>query len=87
MARNDMGEWVRWLAGYAPVCQVCNAQRAIEAHHLYFGCYGADKDDTRLLSVCRECHMWCHRNKKLSQARFGALAIDNWETYQGSKDE
>jgi len=37
MARNDMGEWVRWLAGYAPVCQVCNAQRAIEAHHLYFG--------------------------------------------------
>lgn len=72
-------KWATWLANHASTCQICGRAKAVEAHHVIYGAY---KDDTRLISVCRECHMWCHANKKESQSKYSDLAKKNWELYQ-----
>jgi hypothetical protein len=52
-----------------------------DTHHLIFGCYGANKDDTSLICVCRSCHNWAHANKHLSQYKFLETAKKNWSDY------
>lgn len=82
LKKSEMKKWLTWLADYAPVCQACNKQQAVEAHHLYYGAY---KNDTLLISVCRDCHNWCHANKKISQKRFDKTVKTNWEKYKEMK--
>lgn len=83
LSRHNFSKWSAWLANHAPICQICGRTKAVEAHHVLYGAY---KDDSTLISVCRPCHMWCHANKKESQKYWG-LAKKNWETYQGSVNE
>lgn len=71
-----------FLAETYPACQICGWRRAVEAHHVVYGCYGANKDDRKQISVCRECHLWCHANKHESIEKFESLADENWEKYK-----
>ena len=59
-------------------CQICHKNNIEEFHHLFFGSYGADKDDRTLIGVCRECHEWCHSNKHQSQRDYKKVADLNW---------
>lgn len=45
------------------VCQVCEDKEGVDFHHPKYGKFGADKDDTCQVLVCRECHDLCHREK------------------------
>lgn len=59
-------------------CQICHKEHIAEFHHLFYGSYGADKDDRTLIGVCRECHEWCHKNKHQSQRDYKKVADLNW---------
>lgn len=63
-------------------CQICHKEHIADFHHLFYGSYGADKDDRTLIGVCRECHEWCHANKVKSQERYEHIAQDNWRYFQ-----
>lgn len=79
-----------WLFSNYPECQAqldgCQGN-AIDAHHVLFGSYGADKDDKAQITICRSCHDWCHKNKALSQELFLHVARSNWKEYGGCEDE
>lgn len=81
---KELQQYQFWLKENHPQCQAklngCEHQ-TIEAHHVLFGSFGADKDDTRLISVCRACHCWCHAHKKLSQELLLHVAEFNWMQY------
>ena len=81
---KEMRQYQNWLIEKYPNCQAklhgCEYE-AIESHHVLFGSFGADKDDTRLISVCRACHTWCHAHKKLSQELLLHVAEFNWMQY------
>ena len=59
-------------------CQICHKEHISELHHLFYGSYGADKDDRTLIGVCRECHIYCHKNKHQSQRDYKKVADLNW---------
>ena len=81
LSKTALKRYKQWLALKYPICQICNQKQAQDAHHLRFGCYGADKDDTSLIAVDRECHEWCHQNKHESQEKYEHIAKENWEKY------
>lgn len=86
---KDMIKYKAWIKQNYPTCQaqlkVCEHE-TIEAHHVLFGCYGADKDDRYLLATCRSCHDWCHAHKTLSRELLLHVAESNWKQYGGSED-
>ena len=90
LEKKELQQYQYWLKETYPKCQAqlngCEHE-TIEAHHVLFGSFGADKDDTLLMCVCRACHMWCHSNKKLSQELFLHVAISNWKQYGGADDD
>ncbi len=45
------------------VCQICEDRGGVDFHHPKYGKFGADKDDTCQILVCRECHDQCHKDK------------------------
>ena len=59
-------------------CQICHKEHIADFHHLFYGSYGADKDDRTLIGVCRKCHEWCHKNKHQSQKDYKKVADLNW---------
>ena len=81
---KELQQYQFWLKENHQKCQAklhgCEHE-AIESHHVLFGCYGADKDDTTMLRVCRSCHQWAHKNKALSQELFLHVAHKNWADY------
>jgi len=86
---KELQQYQFWLEKNHPICQAniggCE-HKAIEAHHVLFGCYGADKDDKTQISVCRSCHEWCHAHKANSQELFLHVARKNWKDFGGSED-
>lgn len=87
LKKNEFEQYRLWLKENHPQCQAklngCE-HKTIDAHHVLFGCYGADKDDRTQISVCRSCHTWCHKNKNLSKELFLHIARENWEKYGGN---
>jgi len=81
LSKKALKQYKAYLAQEYPLCQICNQKQAQDAHHLRFGCYGAGKDDTSLIAVCRKCHEWSHANKHESQERYEHIAKENWEKY------
>ena len=81
LSKKEYRRYVAWLNYTFKVCQICNQKQAQDAHHLRFGCYGADKDDTSLIAVCRDCHNWCHKNKQESKDKYKDIASSNWRSY------
>ena len=81
LSKSNLKQYQQHLAETYPICQVCHEKPTQDLHHLFFGCYGADKDDTSLIAVCRDCHEWLHKNKHEGQEKFKWLAKDNWEGY------
>ena len=65
-------------------CQICHKEHIAEFHHLFYGSYGADKDDRTLIGVCRECHEWCHKNKHKSQRDYKKVVNLNWIEFKES---
>lgn len=90
LQKTELRKYQLWLIEKHPNCQAklhgCE-HKAIESHHVLFGCYGADKDDTTMLRVCRSCHQWAHKNKALSQELFLHVAHKNWADYRGLNNE
>lgn len=82
LSKKENENFREFLAETYPACQICGWRRAVEAHHVVYGCYGANKDDRKQISVCRECHDWCHANKKESIEKFESLADENWREYE-----
>lgn len=78
---NNNTEYRKWLSYNIKVCQICMIRQPEDAHHLAYGCYGADKDDATQICVCRVCHEWAHKNKRLSQERYMQIAEDNYKKY------
>ena len=70
-----------FLAIEYPECQICGEDIAVDHHHLFYGSFGADKDDRCLIAVCRRCHEWCHRNKRESQDKYKEIAYRNWREF------
>jgi len=81
LSMYEYNEFRIFVATMHPECQVCGKQ-AHDLHHLRYGRYGADKDDRSLLSVCRDCHLWCHKNKKESQEKYMSVVDKNWEDFK-----
>jgi len=90
LEKKEMERYKQWLSKTYPMCQAqlngCDGD-TVDAHHVLFGSFGADKDDRRLMCVCRACHSWCHANKKLSKELFLHVAISNWKQYGGADDD
>ena len=74
----------QFLAYEYPICQICGKAPSDDAHHVVFGCYGADKDDRKQIAVCRACHDWCHEHKHESIEKYEELADENWAEYEAS---
>jgi len=64
------------------ICQLCNEAEGADFHHTLWGCYGANKDDSRQILVCRKCHELCHKEK---HGVVNTIAIKiselNWKEY------
>lgn len=58
-----------------PVCQLCESNLSIEAHHSRYGAY---KDDKTLIAVCRQCHQMAHSNKHKWEKLLLPIADLNW---------
>lgn len=74
----------QFLAYEHPVCQICGKAPSDDAHHVRYGCYGADKDDRKQIAVCRACHKWCHDHKHESIEKYEGLADENWAEYEST---
>ena len=89
LQKNEFKSYRNWLWETFTSCQAkldnCNGD-VVDAHHVLFGCYGAYKDDTLQICICRNCHEWAHKNKALSQELFLHVARENWKQYGGSED-
>ncbi len=81
LSKKTFREYRSFLAVENPTCQICKNDVSADLHHLFFGNFGADKDDRYLIAVCRRCHEWCHRNKKQSQLEYKDLAVKNWRKF------
>lgn len=81
LSRANYKKYAVWLSIEHPMCQdpSCKNQ-ADDHHHCKFGIY---KDDTTLVNLCREHHIWAHANKKESQKRYMGVAQQNWSEYNG----
>ena len=44
------------------LCQLCG-NVGHDIHHPLYGCYGANRDMTCAIMICRECHDKCHKDK------------------------
>lgn len=77
LSKTQFDKYLSHLVNKEPNCQICHS-KAVEAHHLIFGAY---KDDKTIISVCRECHQWCHANKHESIEKFMHIAQENWKAY------
>lgn len=90
LQKKDLQNYQKWLKENHSLCQArlngCEHE-TVEAHHVLFGSYGADKDDRTLLAVCRYCHSWVHKNKALSKELFLHVARENWKQYGGCDNE
>ena len=64
-----------------PLCQICEEQQSIECHHVRYGRFGADKDDSKQIAVCRERHQWCHAHKHESIEKYEEVADENWQRF------
>jgi len=66
------------------MCQLCLVNQADDFHHPFFGRQGADKDDTKLTAVCRNCHSECHALKHGGlNLRAKNVAMGNWSMHNG----
>jgi len=83
MPKAEILDYMRWMVNeHAPVCQRCGEASTDDAHHLLYGAY---KDDRYLISVCRSCHEWFHKNKRKGIDSYEVLAIENYENYTKDK--
>lgn len=55
LSKAEFEKFKNFLAYEHPMCQICGQAPSVEPHHVKFGCYGADKDDRKLIAVCRAC--------------------------------
>lgn len=78
LSKSENLRFRQWLCERFSRCQICHKAHISEYHHLFFGSYGADKDDRTLIGVCRECHEWCHKNKHQSKRDYKKVADFNW---------
>ena len=81
LTKSENIRFRNWIFDNVKTCQICQAKPPEDNHHLNYGCYGADKNDTVQIAVCRACHMWCHSNKRISQQRYEHIARNNWKRY------
>lgn len=81
LSRAENLKFRQFLAYEHPVCQICGKAPSDDANHVVFGCYGADKDDSKQIAVCRECHQWCHAHKKGSIEKYEEVADENWQRF------
>ena len=86
LSKSAMRAYILWMNDKHPLCQICG-DTADDLHHLFYGRYGADKDDKTLISVCRKCHEFCHQHKKESQEKYEHIVKNNWEKFKGETIE
>lgn len=82
LSKAEFEKFKNFLAYEHPMCQICGQAPSVEAHHVKFGRYGADKDDRKLIAVCRACHQWCHAHKHESIEKYERIADENWREYE-----
>jgi len=81
LTKVKLKEYRKTLPDYCQIQQDGCSGEAQDAHHLFYGRFGADKDDRWQVSVCRVCHQWCHSNKMESQDKYQEIAVCNWNNY------
>ena len=82
LSKAEFEKFKSFLAYEHPMCQICGQAPSVEPHHVKFGRYGADKDDRKLIAVCRACHQWSHAHKHESIEKYERLADENWASFQ-----
>lgn len=60
----------RWYGPPATACARCGQEHSLDPHHVVYAQhvedYGGDiHDGTNQLALCRDCHAWTHREKRL----------------------
>lgn len=80
-SKNELKRYRQSLPNYCQIQQDGCTGEANDAHHLFYGSFGADKDDRWQVSACRVCHKWCHDNKHESQEKYQEVAAQNWNSY------
>ena len=81
LPKNEMKSYCWYMQHNHPNCQICG-YKADDLHHLFYGSYGADKDDRYLISVCRDCHKYCHDNKHQSKVQYIHIANANYQSFK-----
>lgn len=81
LSKTENLRFREWLTDNISLCQICGLNRPQDAHHLEWGCYGADKNDKKQIAVCRSCHEYSHANKEESQRLYMHIADENWNKY------
>lgn len=84
LSKSENLRFRQWLCESFSRCQICGVNPPQDPHHLFFGAFGANKDDRTQIAVCRECHDYCHKHKKESQERYEHIAQENWTLFKES---
>ena len=85
LSRRELHDYREWLFDTHPICQVCGAAMAEEAHHAKYGHFGAKKDDRSLIAICRECHYQIHHGRRgvcKTRREIEEIGEANWSKYQ-----
>ena len=75
LPKEEYQRYYAYILDRYPICQVCESNYAIEAHHTLYGAY---KDDKTLIAVCRQCHQIAHSNKHKWEKLLLPIAYLNW---------
>ena len=75
LPKEEYQRYYAYIMAKYPICQVCDSNHSIEAHHTLYGAY---KDDKTLVAVCRQCHQIVHSNKHKWEKLLLPIAKKNW---------
>ena len=67
------------------VCQMGCGRRSQDVHHSRYGNYGSTKSDFSIISICRECHDKCHKEKHSFNLKAIDIGEENYEAYKESR--
>lgn len=86
MTKKELREYHLWLVENYPMCQDADCNNiANDHHHVIYGRFGADKDDSIQINLCNKHHRWAHNNKKESQERYKFMGETNYLEYKAER--
>ena len=80
LSKEEYKKYTIYLADMFPICQDTECNDLADDHHHVE--YAINKNDKKLINLCRFHHIKAHENKKESQEKYMDIADNNWNIYQ-----